>query len=134
MRLKGQPRRRGRIEMIPLIDVVFLLLIFFIYAMLSMTIHKGIPVLLPKAKTSLIDKEEYLSISITRDHRIFLDDREVPMEGLLQRLRERRKEQPQLRVFVSGDRRIPYEWVVKVLDTVRTSGLSKVSLETHWKK
>jgi biopolymer transport protein ExbD len=134
MRLKGQPRRRGRIEMIPLIDVVFLLLIFFIYAMLSMTIHKGIPVLLPKAKTSLIDKEEYLSISITRDHRIFLDDREVPMEGLLQRLRERRKEQPQLRVFISGDRRIPYEWMVKVLDTVRTSGLSKVSLETHWKK
>ena len=134
MRLKGQSRRRGRIEMIPLIDVVFLLLIFFIYAMLSMTIHKGIPVLLPKAKTSLIDKEEYLSISITRDHRIFLDDREVPMEGLLQRLRERRKEQPQLRVFISGDRRIPYEWVVKVLDTVRTSGLSKVSLETHWKK
>ncbi len=134
MRLKGQPRRRGRIEMIPLIDVVFLLLIFFIYAMLSMTIHKGIPVLLPKAKTSLIDKEAYLSIGITRDYRIFLDDREVPMEGLLQRLRERRKEQPQLRVFISGDRRIPYEWVVKVLDTVRTSGLSKVSLETHWKK
>ncbi len=134
MRLKGQPRRSGRIEMIPLIDVVFLLLIFFIYAMLSMTIHKGIPVLLPKAKTSLIDKEAYLSIGITRDYRIFLDDREVPMEGLLQRLRERRKEQPQLRVFISGDRRIPYEWVVKVLDTVRTSGLTKVSLETHWKK
>jgi len=134
MRLKGQFMRRGRIEMIPLIDVVFLLLIFFIYAMLSMTIHKGIPVLLPQAKTSLIDKEEYLSISITRDHRIFLDEREVPMEGLLQRLRERRKGHPQMRVFISGDRSVAYEWVVKVLDTVRASGLSKVSLETHWKK
>ncbi len=134
MRLKEQPMRRGRIEMIPLIDVVFLLLIFFIYAMLSMTIHKGIPVLLPKAKTSLIDKEEYLSISITRDHRIFLDEREVSMEGLLQRLRERREGKPQVRVFISGDRRVPYEWVVRVLDTVRASGLRKVSLETHWKK
>ncbi len=120
--------------MIPLIDVVFLLLIFFIYAMLSMTIHKGIPVLLPKAKTSLIDREEYLSISIARDHRIFLDEREVPMEGLLHRLRERRKGNPQLRVFISGDRMVPYEWVVRVLDTVRASGLSKVSLETHWKE
>lgn len=134
MRLKGQPMRRGRIEMIPLIDVVFLLLIFFIYAMLSMTIHKGIPVLLPKAKTSLIDKEAYLSISITRDHRIFLDEREVPMEGLLQRLRERREGRPQLRVFISGDRRVAYEWVIKVLDTVRAAGLRKVSLETHWKE
>ena len=134
MRLKGQSVRRGRIEMIPLIDVVFLLLIFFIYAMLSMTIHKGIPVLLPKAKTSLIDKEEYLSISITRDHRIFLDEREVPMEELLQGLMERNEEKPHLRVFIRGDRRIPYEWVVRVLDTVRASGLSKVFLETHWKE
>ena len=134
MRLKGQPMRRGRIEMIPLIDVVFLLLIFFIYAMLSMTIHKGIPILLPKAKTSLIDKEEYLSISITRDHRIFLDEREVPIETLPQRLREKREGKPQVRVFISGDRRVPYEWVVRVLDTVRASGLRKVSLETHWKK
>ncbi len=134
MRLKGQFMRRGRIEMIPLIDVVFLLLIFFIYAMLSMTIHKGIPVLLPEAKTSLIDREAYLSISIARDHRIFLDEREVPVEGLLQRLRERRRGNPQLKVFISGDRMVPYEWVVRVLDTVRTSGLSKVSLETHWKE
>ena len=120
--------------MIPLIDVVFLLLIFFIYAMLSMTIHKGIPVLLPKAKTSLIDREQYLSISISRDHRIFVDETEVPMEGLLQRLSELCKEKPSLRVFIRGDRRIPYELLVRVLDTVRASGLSKVSLETHWKE
>jgi biopolymer transport protein ExbD len=126
--------RRARIEMIPLIDVVFLLLIFFIYTMLSMTIHKGIPVLLPKAETSPIDREEYLSISITRDHRIFLDEREVPMEELLQGLMERNEEKPHLRVFIRGDRRIPYEWVVRVLDTVRASGLSKVFLETHWKE
>lgn len=134
MRLRGQPMRRARIEMIPLIDVVFLLLIFFIYAMLSMTIHKGIPVLLPKAKTSLIDREQYLSISISQDHRIFIDETEVPMEGLLERLSELFKEKPGLRVFISGDRRIPYELLVRVLDTVRASGLTKVSLETHWKE
>ena len=134
MRLKGQPMRRARIEMIPLIDVVFLLLIFFIYTMLSMTIHKGIPVLLPKATTGLIDKEDYLSISITRDHRIFLDEREIPLEDLLQTLTERGRTQPELRVFIRGDRRVPYEWVVRVLDTVRAAGLRKVSLETHWKE
>ncbi|UCD70848.1 MAG: biopolymer transporter ExbD [Syntrophobacterales bacterium] len=134
MRLTEQPIKRARIEMIPLIDVVFLLLIFFIYTMLSMTIHKGIPVLLPKAKTGLIEREAYLSISITRDQRIFLDEREVPMEGLLQRLMEKSKGQPHLIVFISGDRRVPYEWVIRVLDTVRASGLNRVSLETHWKE
>jgi biopolymer transport protein ExbD len=126
--------RRARIEMIPLIDVVFLLLIFFIYTMLSMTIHKGIPVFLPTAEMGLIDREEYLSLSITRDHRIYLDETEVPMQELLQGLLERSKKQPHLRVFIRGDRRIPYEWLIKVLDTVRASGLSKVSLETHWKE
>jgi len=134
MRLKEQPARRGRIEMIPLIDVVFLLLIFFIYTMLSMTIHKGIPVLLPQAKTAPIDRETYLTISITRDHRIFLDEREIPVDGLLQELVEARKEQPHVRVFISGDRRVPYEWVVRVLDTVRASGFGKVTLETQWKE
>ncbi len=134
MRLKGQPMRRARIEMIPLIDVVFLLLIFFIYTMLSMTIHKGIPLLLPKATTGLIDKEDYLSISITRDHRVFLDEREIPLEELRQTLTERRRTQPELRVFIRGDRRVLYEWIVRVLDTVRAAGLRKVSLETHWKE
>ncbi len=134
MRLKGQPMRRARIEMIPLIDVVFLLLIFFIYTMLSMTIHKGIPLLLPKATTGLIDKEDYLSISITRDHRVFLDEREIPLEELRQTLTERRRTQPELRVFIRGDRRVLYEWIVRVLDTVRAAGLQKVSLETHWKE
>jgi biopolymer transport protein ExbD len=134
MRLRDQPTRRARIEMIPLIDVVFLLLIFFIYTMLSMTIHKGIPVLLPKANTGLMDKEEYLAVSITRDHKIFLNEEETPLEDLLRRLTDLSKENPNQRVFIRGDRRIPYEVVVRVLDTVRAAGLRKVSLETHWKE
>jgi biopolymer transport protein ExbD len=134
MRLRDHPMKRARIEMIPLIDVVFLLLIFFIYTMLSMTIHKGIPVLLPKATTGLMDKEEYLAISITRDHKIFLDEKETSSEDLLQRLTDLSKGNPNLRVFIRGDRRIPYEVVVRVLDTVRAAGLRKVSLETHWKE
>jgi biopolymer transport protein ExbD len=134
MRLRDQPTRRARIEMIPLIDVVFLLLIFFIYTMLSMTIHKGIPVLLPKANTGLMDKEEYLAVSITRDHKIFLNEEETPLEDLLRRLTDLSKGNPNQRVFIRGDRRIPYEVVVRVLDTVRAAGLRKVSLETHWKE
>ena len=134
MRLRDQPTRRARIEMIPLIDVVFLLLIFFIYTMLSMTIHKGIPVLLPKANTGLMDKEEYLAVSITRDHKIFLNEEETPLEDFLRRLTELSKGNPNQRVFIRGDRRIPYEVVVRVLDTVRAAGLRKVSLETHWKE
>jgi biopolymer transport protein ExbD len=55
MRIRREFTRRPRIEMIPLIDVVFLLLVFFIYSMLSMTIHRGLPVNLPTASTSMVD-------------------------------------------------------------------------------
>ena len=48
MRVNLGARRRARIEMLPLIDIVFLLLVFFIYAMLSMAVHRGLPVALPE--------------------------------------------------------------------------------------
>ena len=49
MKVALPERRKGRIEMIPLIDIVFLLLVVFIYAMLSMAVHRGLPVVLPSS-------------------------------------------------------------------------------------
>ena len=56
MKVHIQARKKPRIEMLPLIDIVFLLLVFFIYAMLSMAVHKALPVALPQSSTAKIDK------------------------------------------------------------------------------
>jgi len=59
MKLNLNAHKSVRIEMLPLIDIVFLLLVVFIYAMLSMAVHRGLPVLLPSSSTSEIEKSQH---------------------------------------------------------------------------
>ena len=130
MRIKQNDQKRARIEMIPLIDVVFLLLVFFIYAMLSMVVHKGIHVNLPTAKSSSVDKKDYVSLTITENGDMYMDDQKTSLTAMENLLIKKRHDNPDLRVFIRGDKRTFYEKVVHVLDLVRRTGLNKVSLET----
>jgi biopolymer transport protein ExbD len=134
MKLQRTFVKRGRIEMLPLIDIVFLLLVFFIYAMLSMVVHRGIPIDLPKAATSRVDQSDYLSLSIEEDGSIYLDKDRVALSTLPDALRQRRVEQPGLKLFIGGDRAVRYEKVIEVLDVVRQAGISRVAFETKWKE
>lgn len=120
--------------MVPLIDCMFLLLVFFIYSMLSMVLHRGIKVDLPQARTAPVHKEDYLSIAVTRDGEIYLDQARVTLEELGNQLRQRKLVQPDLKVFIGGDREARYEQVIQVMDLVRQVGISQVALETKWKE
>lgn len=134
MKLERKFQRRGRIEMLPLIDTVFLLLVFFIYAMLSMVVHHGIPIDLPKATTAPLDQSDYLSLSIEKGGAIYFNKMQITLAELPSQLRQKKEEQPRLTVFISGDRAVHYEEVIQVLDVVRQVGISRVALETKWKE
>jgi biopolymer transport protein ExbD len=134
MKLSRRPARRGRIEMVPLIDCMFLLLVFFIYSMLSMVLHRGIKVDLPQARTALVHQEDYLSIAVTREGEVYLDRARVTLEELGGQLRQRKVVQPDLKVFIGGDRDAHYDQVIQVMDLVRQVGISQVALETKWKE
>ena len=133
MRLTHRPEKRARIEIIPLIDCMFLLLVFFIYSMLSMTIHRGIQVNLPASETGQVDRRNYISISITRDQRIFLNRQETPLSSLFGYLRREKENHPDRPVFINADRSVPYQMIIDVLDKVRAAGLQKVSLSIQEK-
>ena len=133
MRLYQEPRRRARIEIIPLIDCMFLLLVFFIYSMLSMTIHRGIQVNLPAAETAQIDRQDYISISITQDERIFINKEEKSLTNLLEHLREEHQKGSDQPVFINADQAVRYQIVIEVLDSIRSAGFTQVSLETREK-
>ena len=120
--------------MVPLIDCMFLLLVFFIYSMLSMVLHRGIKVDLPQARTAPVHQEDYLSIAITRNGDIYLDQTRVTLEQLGAQIRQRKEVQPDLKVFIGGDREARYEQVIQIMDMVRQIGLSQVALETKWKE
>ncbi|MEN7973174.1 MAG: biopolymer transporter ExbD [Verrucomicrobiota bacterium] len=124
----GYENRKARVEMLPLIDVVFLLLVFFIYAMVSMVMHHGLKVDLPKAGTSQLDTRDYLNITITADNRILFGEAETTLENLVPlveaRLEETGSEAP---IYIAGDRQAGLGIAVEILDRLRDAGIEKVS-------
>ena len=89
MKVQLPSPKKVRIEMLPLIDIVFLLLVFFIYAMLSMAVHRGLPVELPLSSTAQIDKKLTLSVSVEADETIYVNKERVALEHLPEVLRSK---------------------------------------------
>ena len=134
MKLSIATSKKPRIEMLPLIDIVFLLLVFFIYAMLSMAVHKGISVSLPASTTAKTDKQLLFSVSVKTNGDIYIDKKKVPLKNLSAVLKIKSKNNAESGVLLFADRDISYQNLYQVLDQIRTSGLKKVSLQAEEKK
>lgn len=130
MKINLDLRRKGpRIEMIPLIDIVFLLLVFFIYAMLSMVVHRGFKVDLPKAATAEIDRKDYVSITVDKDNRILLNKAEVLIEYLSEKVKT--IAEAGTKIFINGDKEADLGVVISILDTLRRDEIKEVYFETQ---
>ena len=108
MKIHLPANKKARIEMLPLIDIVFLLLVFFIYAMLSMAVHRGLPVELPLSTTAEIDKKLILSVTVKADETIFVDKEPVALADLTQVLQIKAGDSREPGVLVFADRKLPY--------------------------
>jgi len=131
MKINLGERKRARIEMLPLIDIVFLLLVFFIYAMLSMAVHRALPVALPKSTTAEIDTSSNISVSITSEDYIYFDKQAVDRQQLLRMLRARYEAKKDVAVQVFADHNVDYQRLFSVLDIIKQSGISRISLEAE---
>lgn len=131
MKVNLQGARKPRIEMLPLIDMVFLVLVFFIYGMLSMAVHRGLPVTLPTSSTAPVEKDLVLSVTVRSDGSIFLDKTEVALEKLPSLLMQRSGENKEAGVLLFADRDLPYQKLFHVLDRIQKAGLSRVSLQAE---
>jgi biopolymer transport protein ExbD len=124
--------KKPRIEMLPLIDVVFLLLVFFIYAMLSMAVHRSLPVSLPGSSTAEIHTELSLAVTVKNSGEIFLDKVKVSHEELQRVLLEKKQRETaaeSVQVDLFADKALSYQELYRVLDIIRTAGISDVSLQ-----
>jgi biopolymer transport protein ExbD len=130
MKVNLGTRRRARIEILPLIDIVFLLLVFFIYAMLSMAVHRGIPINLPTSSSARIEKGLLLSVTIKDNGEILLDKNRIPLKDLVRLLKLRAKQEESPGVLLFADSRVSCQVLVKVLDQIRMAGISRISLQT----
>jgi len=130
MKVNLGSRKRARIEILPLIDIVFLLLVFFIYAMLSMAVHRGVPVNLPSSSSAEIENNRALSVTIKESGDIMLEADLVPVKDLGSRLREKAKISGDLGIVLFADRNVSCQLLVRVLDQIRMADVARISLQT----
>ena len=123
--------KRARIEIIPLIDVIFFLLATFMIVSLSMTKNKGIPVNLPGASTGAPQsREDNTVITVTKDGTLFFNKESLRLDQLPARLVQLKSSQPDPKVFINGDEKTNFGSAVGVLDELRKAGITKVAIET----
>lgn len=134
MKINFQTNKKARIEMLPLIDIVFLLLVFFIYAMLSMAVHRGLPVALPTSSSALIDKELLLSVTVKTDGTIYINKDQIPLDDLTSALINKTKKYKEPGVLLFADRDLSYQKLFSVMDQIRTAGIYRISLQAEVNK
>ena len=118
---------KGQIDIAPLIDVVFQLLIFFMLTS-SFIMQPGIKVNLPKAVTSEAIHEKSLIILITGSDMIYLNERAITTKELDARLRIAAKEKKPL--LIKADRRASMGRIVEVWDMCRDTGITQINIAT----
>ena len=124
------PHKKARIEIIPLIDIMFFLLASFMMVSLSQVHMKGIKVNLPSGVSGQTQtKREYISVSVDKDGHYFFDKDEVADEELRNRLLRVHESAPEAKVFVRGDRDSVHLNVTHALDIIRSAGFYKISFE-----
>jgi len=117
----------GPVDLTPLINVFFLLLIFFIFTS-SFIFQPGIKVILPRAVTSEVIQQENVVIVITKDDKIFLNDREISVDELNSNLRLAAKEKASL--LIKADSNASLGRIVEIWDMCRSEGVSQVNIAT----
>ena len=124
-------KRRVRIEIIPLIDIVFFLLATFVMVSMSMVKNQGISVNLPTAASSENQKLlQLVTISVSDKGAIYLDKREVTIEEMSAQLKTLKASDSDVKVLINGDEKAYFGKAIAVLDEVRRLGIVKVSIRT----
>lgn len=124
------PNDEAQIQIIPLIDVIFCILTFFILAALQLTRQQGINLDLPRATTGTVQTQASLVVSIDPAGQIYVDKQLVDRVQLYQVLQNYHQQQPTGLLVLSASQTALYNDVIQVLDIMRTVGGDRVALST----
>lgn len=131
-------KKAARIEIIPLIDIIFFLLATFIMVSLSMTKNQGVNVMLPTAGTaaSLGDQQEVekaVTLSVNEKGEVFFNKDKITLAQLPMRLQTLKASSKDPKIIINSDAGADFKHVVGVLDEVRRIGIGKVGINTEKK-
>jgi biopolymer transport protein ExbD len=124
------PHKRARIEIIPLIDIMFFLLASFMMVSLSQTHMKGIKVALPSTQVPPPNlQKDYVSVRVAAGNAVYFDGQFVQPEQVLPRLFQLHAANPGIKISISAEGMARHGDVITILDEVRRVGIQKVGYQ-----
>ena len=129
MKIREHRRIQAEPGMTAMIDIIFLLLLFFVLSS-SFILQPGIKVQLPRTVTSEQPARKDLVLIIARDKRVFLNNEQVPFNDLWGRLENELKVQIGAALILRADRDVPHGFVVRVMDVAKQAGAIRIAIAT----
>ncbi|MCQ2393397.1 MAG: biopolymer transporter ExbD [Kiritimatiellae bacterium] len=124
--------RKARVELVSLMDVMFLVLVFFVYATFNMAVHHGLKVELPSA-AGTHEKGERIVVTIDAQNALQLNGRALEQTALVADVQRLLAVKPGLPVLISGDRRASLGVGVELLAALKAAGVEKASFQVSGK-
>jgi biopolymer transport protein TolR len=117
------------INLVPLIDV--LLVVLFFYMIISPMMSRGLDVNLPKSEANTVKQEDRVVLTVTRSKELFVEQERVDVSKLKDVLDSIRKSKPLVNVYLRADKDAPYGAVVQVMDVVKRAGIDRLGMVTE---
>ena len=119
MRLTEEPDLPPKINILPMIDVIFAILVFFIVSSLYLTRTEGLPVNLPSAKTTELQKTKQITVSLDEESKLTIDSKPAQLEKLKTEIEKLIKTESTTTVIVNADEAVAHGKVVDIIDQLR---------------
>ena len=124
---------KPKLMIIPMIDIIFFLLVFFMMSMLSMVVQKSVPINLPSSQTAKVDIQKKVPITVTADGSIHVEQTKTTIDGMIKYLQIEQGKGTEMTVVLRGDKAVQYGTFVQVLDTLKQMNITKIAIATDSK-
>lgn len=115
---------------IPMIDIMFFLLVFFMLGTMYMVELKTIPIKLPTAANTTLEVKSTFSVTMKEDDSLWLEDKKIDLNNLLMQAKIEKNNNPNFAIIIRADKNIDYGKVVKLLDQIKGAGITRFGLAT----
>lgn len=129
LRLESQPK----LMIIPMIDIIFFLLVFFMMSTLYMVEQHTIPVNLPQASARQADLPQSITVTVTKEGRVLFEQEEMPVELLKKRAQAEISKKNDTVFVLRSDTQVEYGKVIAVMDELKLAGVQKLAVATEKK-
>ncbi len=124
MKVQEEPK----LMIIPMIDIIFFLLVFFMISTMSMVQQNTFKVGLPQASSAQLDMNQHVNITVMADGNIAFNKESLDKEQLIRRVQIELQRNPDLQVILNGDKDVNYGFVIETFDALKQAGVKKLSI------